>query len=415
VFKDRNILLVIAARFVSRIGGTAAFFVGTWGMAAYTFDATPRELATMMFGNSVAALLGSMIAGVLIDRYGPRRVMIGAEVLAIPAVLLVASADTFVVFAVFSAIFAFVGIPTYTASASFAPYLVSDREGLERVNASIEGAGSLAFVLGPALGAAVASVASLQAVFYVMAVSSVASIALVWGVRIDESSRTSGERHPLGEFVEGLKVSYGTRSLRYYILTGSAIWLGFGAFSALEPLFYRDVVGVGVTWIGWMNAVFGVGLVSGAALLPRLPQKIVTARGFAFMTALVGVGTVAYVGSSDLRFIAAGAVVWGLLIGATEPLLRTLIQLDSPHEYVGRIMGTTHYHRNAAELVPLAIAPGLAVAFGVQSVLIGGGVVVAVVALAGWGVAAGIDRTKAEAAEVSGAGVTAIPEADSAV
>ena len=48
------------------------------------------------------------------------------------------------------------------------------------------------------------------------------------------------------------------------ILAGTAVWFGFGAFSALEPLFFRDVVGVGVEWIGWMNTAFSVGLISGA-------------------------------------------------------------------------------------------------------------------------------------------------------
>ena len=79
--------------------------------------------------------------------------------------------------------------------------------------------------------------------------------------------------------------------------------------------------------------------------------------------------------------IAVGALLWGAVIGATEPLLRTLMQIDAPEEYVGRVMGTAQVHRSAGEIVPLALAPGLAAAFGVQTVMIAGAVLAAVVAL----------------------------------
>ena len=86
----------------------------------------------------------------------------------------------------------------------------------------------------------------------------------------------------------------------------------------------------------------------------------------------MGAGATIYVGTADLRVIAFGALFWGLVIGATEPLLRTLMQSDAPPEYVGRVMGTAQVHRSAGEIVPLALAPGLAAAFGVQPVMIAG-------------------------------------------
>jgi len=48
VFPDRNIALVTTARFVARLGGEAAFFIGVWGMAAYRFNATPTQIAALM-------------------------------------------------------------------------------------------------------------------------------------------------------------------------------------------------------------------------------------------------------------------------------------------------------------------------------------------------------------------------------
>ena len=393
MLKDRNILFVVLARSISRVGGSAAFFIGTWGMAAYTFHSSAPTLAWVMAGNSIAAIAGSMVAGVAIDRFGPKRVLIVAELLTVPSALALAWAPTFAIFVPLAWLFGLVGTPTFTAGSAFAPFLVEGRTSLKSVNTLIEGAGSLAFVLGPAVGAAIAAVDGPRSVFYAMVVASTAAAICAAFVHIDFTPRPGREYHALQEFRDGLKVSYSTPSLRYFILTGTAVWFGFGAFSALEPLFYRDVVGVGVQWINWINSAFGVGLVAGAAALPRLPSRIVSAQGLALMAALTGLGSILYVGTTDLRLICIGGILWGFVIGATEPLLRTLLHASSPHEYVGRIVGTAQYHRNAGELVPLAIAPTFAVAIGVQPTLIAGGVLVAVVALASLPIAARIDRS----------------------
>ena len=189
MLKDRNILLVVLARFVSRVGGSAAFFIGTWGMAAYTFHASAATLAWVMAGNSVAGIVGSMAAGVLIDRHGPRKVLIGAELLTIPTVVALTFAPTFAIFVPLAWLFGLVATPTFTAGSAFAPYLVGERDALQRVNAFIEGAGSLAFVLGPAVGAVVANLGGPRSVFLAMAVAAFVAAGLAYRVRIDETPR----------------------------------------------------------------------------------------------------------------------------------------------------------------------------------------------------------------------------------
>jgi MFS family permease len=393
---DRNTLLVIVARFVSRVGGTAVFFVGIWGVAAYTFHVSASSLAILMAGNSVAGIIGSILAGVFVDRKGPRWVLLVAEALTIPAVIALGFAHSYSVFVPLAWVFGLVGSPTFTAGASFAPYLVSGQKNLELVNGWIEAAGSAGFVLGPALGALVATVWGLTPVFWVTAFASALAAAVVWFVRIDVASREGRKQHALAELRDGLRVAYTTRAVRYALLVGTTVWFGFGAFSALEPLFYRDVVGVGVQWIGWINTAFSIGLVAGAWGLSKLPAKVVSARGLAILGALCGLGAVAYVGTTWLPTIAIGGALWGLVIGLAEPALRTMLQVAAPEGYVGRVVGASQYHREAGELVPLAIAPAAAAAFGVQPTLIAGGVIVAIVLALSWPAAASIDRELAE-------------------
>ena len=57
--RNRDLMRVAAARFISRAGGEAAFFVGVWGKAAYEFAATPAQLALLMGTMSIASIVPS--------------------------------------------------------------------------------------------------------------------------------------------------------------------------------------------------------------------------------------------------------------------------------------------------------------------------------------------------------------------
>ncbi len=391
---SRDLYRVVAARFLSRAGSEAAFFVGIWGKAAFQLNANAGELAVLMFTVAVSSIAGSFMAGALVDRWGPRRVLAVFEILFVPAAIAVAFAHDMAQLSVLVGIWALVGAPVVTASASFAPYLTRADLPLEKINAWIEGAASMAFAVGPAVGALLVRYATVDWVFVLDAVTSLVAALLVWGVHIVPPAKKPQEqkRHLFAELTEGLTTVYRQRPLRYYVLGGTLVWLAFGAFGALEPLFFRDVVGTSVEMMGWMNAIFGVGFLIGAALLPRMPRRIFSARGLAILVALVGMGTVLYVGSADLRIIALGALLWAGFIGLMEPLLRTLIHRDSPHDVVGRVIGASEVHRRVGELLPLGIAPALAGMFGVQAVMISGGLFATLVALLSLHEAGVVDR-----------------------
>ena len=399
LLRNPRIARVTAARLIARMGGEAAFFIGVWGMAAYTFRANPTEIAILMAVLAVSSMIGALIAGGLVDRFGPQRVLVGAQFVYVPIIIATTFVGSLTQLIGMCALLGLSTAPIMTATSSFAPYLADETNKIEGINALIEGSGALAFVLGPALGAIVAQTISLPAVFYVDAACTTIGALLVLGVATPPLPRDE-KANAWGDLAEGLKISYGLPGVRYYVLMGTLMWFSFGAFGALEPLFYRDVVGTGIETIGYMNSLFGLGIGCGAFLLTKLPARATSARGLAIGASLMGAGATIYVGTADLRVIALGSLFWGLVIGATEPLLRTLLQTDAPEECVGRVMGTAQVHRSAGELVPLALAPGLAAAFGVQKVMIAGAVLAGVVALATIPYAAKLDRGRRNARSV---------------
>ncbi|TLM77507.1 MAG: MFS transporter, partial [Actinobacteria bacterium] len=185
-----------------------------------------------------------------------------------------------------------------------------------------------------------------------------------------------------------------------YVLLGGLVWLGFGAFGALEPLYFRDTLHTQVSAIGWVNAVFAIGMIAGSALLTRLPARTVSARGLALMSVLTGLGALLYLAWPDVRLTAAGGFVWAIAIGILDPLSRTLIHRDTPHKLVGRVVGAGETLRTFGELAPLAVAPAAAALLGVRETMIAGGLLTAALSAATWFEARTVDRLTAGAAPV---------------
>ncbi|MEA1903278.1 MAG: MFS transporter [Actinomycetota bacterium] len=394
MLSNPSIRRVVVARLVSRIGGEAAFFVGLWGKAAFELDATPAQLATVMAALGVASLIGASMAGVLVDRFDPRRVLIYAEILFIPVALALIFADSIPTLAIAAFALGLVGMPVYTAIASFAPYLTEDEDELSKINGLIEGASWIAFIIGPALGAVLVATVSIDSIFVLDAATSAIGAILILPVKVRQLSKDTGESGGFKELKEGFSYSYSHHRLRFYIWIGSSVWLLFGTFGALEPLFFRDVLGTELETLGWVNSIFGVGLVAGTLIAGRLGAGFRTARVVTILVAMNAVGVLAYVGTDNLAVVVPSGAFWGLIIGMMAPLLRTMIQVNSPDEMVGRIMSVSHIHSEVGHLMPLAIAPWLAASFGVQQTLLGAGIGVAVVAMLFWPKARQLDRTR---------------------
>jgi predicted MFS family arabinose efflux permease len=386
---------VVLARFVSRIGGEAAFFVGIWGKAAFDLEATPSQLALVMGSLGVASLIGASVAGVLVDRFNPRRVIMWGELLFAPVVISMVLAETIPTLALITFFYGLVGAPIYTAISSFPPFLSDNESELAKMNGLLEAALWSAFVVGPAIGALIAGSVGVDGIFILNAVTSGVAALLVLPVRVRAMTGVETERiGGLHELREGLRFTYRSERLRFYIWLGSSVFLLFGFFSALEPLFFRDVVGVEVETLGWVNSLIGIGLLTGTWLGAKLPPRLRSARTLTVLVGLNALGVVAYVGTGRLPVVMTAGVIWGCLIGALVPLHRTLIQVNSPEQMVGRIMGVNQVHSEAGHLIPLTVAPALAALLGVQATMMWSGLVAVVAAAMFWPGATRLDRAR---------------------
>jgi MFS transporter, DHA3 family, macrolide efflux protein len=396
MLSDRNALRVALARFISRSGAEAAFFVGIWGKAAYEFDGTAGQIALVIAALGISGLVGSAVVGMLIDRFDPRKVLIAAEILFVPTALSLVWADSLNMLIALSALLGLVTAPVNASIASFPPFLTDNPDRLAKMNSLVEMSGMAALIVGTAIGGVLAKWVSIDAIFVFDAISSVLALIVIYGVRLvsDTPDDVPLKRDSMQDLKDGLRFSFGHHRLRFYLLAGASVWSMFGLFSALEPLFFRDILNEPPETIGFVNTVFGIGLVIGTWLVGRLPAGVRSARFVLVLVASNGLGAIIYVGTDRLPVVVAGGFIWAVLIGLFIPIFRTMLHVNSPRAMVGRVMGVSQMLAEFGKLGPLAAAPALAAVFGVQPTLAGGGVVLSIVAMSFWRTAKRLDETR---------------------
>lgn len=384
-----SLALLAASRLTCRLAVECCYFVGVLGTAAYTLGADAFAISAMAFINALFGGLGMMVSGPLCDRIGPRRTVLGANVLL--AVLFLGASFvplTLGSLGMVTACWTFaMGFQT-TGFVAYPPYLVADR-GLARANSIMETAANVAVIIGSLLGGVVAVVSSPQWVFLVGAVATALSAVCVWFLREDPaivaSRKATGPADPadageksrglkgrLAYMAQGVTYTFGHPALRLLLAMGFMGFLVFGAFDSLESLFYRDVLRVSADWMGWLTAVCGVGSVIGSALIMVIPRRWRGLQGCALMTMVLGLGTMVYVGTASVAVAALGQLILSIGWGGLVPIQNMLVQEHAPVEAVGRVGSVMRIGFQAAGVVPLFFAPVLAAMFGPQAVLFSG-------------------------------------------
>lgn len=282
---------------------------------------------------------------------------------------------------------------------SYPAYLTDDPVELKDINSAIAMFSNVSIIVGPTLGGFVAAAASSRAVFVLMMIFTVLALAAGWGFRQSAGQAATHEDKPAIGDITSDKASQGpdpnTSSRATFatsiktVFTNSVLALlfciiflsnfGYGAFDPLESFFYRDVLHVGVEWMGWLSSASGVGAVLGAVVALRLPPRFVSLKTLLVALMSVGLGSLLYVGTPYVGVALVGQIALGVAWGIVNPLHNTIVQTTAPLEQLGRVNSVMGFGNMFAGVAPLVIAPWLAATFGVQQTLVGAGMVVTAV------------------------------------
>jgi predicted MFS family arabinose efflux permease len=336
--------------------GDSVYYIALSWAAVQAGSAT--QAGVVMAVSAVPRALLMLGGGVVADRFGPRRVVIGSDavrcaaVLAVAALLFLTSPGLWplallaVVFGTVDAVF----MPAVGAL----PARVTSRDQLARVQ-GMRGLGiRFASIVGAPLGGLGVALGGAAAAFAFAGLLIAVSVPLLVSVRMRElptDDKTDARpASALGDLRAGLRYIRGHRVLAPLMLAIALGDLGFVGPLNVGLTLLADERGWGASGMGWVLSGFGTGAGAAALLLTvrgRLPYAGRVA-GWSIIAGSVAIGALAYV-PSVLAAVGIALLV-GLLAGLSGAMCGALLQTQSDPAYLGRVTAVSG-------LVSLGFAP----------------------------------------------------------
>ena len=382
LLRHRPFRLLWAAQLISSFGDAA-----TW-LALLILTQRLTGSTAAVAGTAVAIALPQLVlgllAGVMVDRWDRRRLLIASDLTRAGLVLgflAVTTADR--LWLLYGLAFATSAAATFFNPARgvlVAEVLPADR--LLSANSLSETSRVVAGVAGVALAGVLAGEWTLSLVFVLDAASFLVSAALVARIRAPVAATSEGRDAVGREVVAGLRLVFGSRLLRGVVVAGSVAMLGLGAVNVLLVPYVVDVLGAPETWFGALEGAQVTAMVLAGAALAAVGARL---RPTALVSGgLLGLGAV-------VAAMAAVTQVWqlvpllfavGWMITPVQASVTTILQTEVPPRLRGRAQASFSTLVGAAGLASMALAGGVAAAVGVRNVFLLSGLVAAAAGLA---------------------------------
>ncbi|MBZ5521301.1 MAG: MFS transporter [Acidobacteriia bacterium] len=328
------------AQLVSVFGDFLALF-GVISLITFRMHGNPVQITTVMLAFMLPMAIVSPPAGVFVDRWNVKRLMIASDL--IRALLVLALAMPFVtnvfhislIFAALSAVSSF-----FAPAQSVALRQLVAPQQLMAANAMMSQAMYAVRILSPAAAAALVSWMSEKACFYADSVSFAFSACMLATLALN---RPLGEKkeHSLraltSDFLAGNKFIFTHSGLAFVFIAMAASMLVMSAFTPLISIYVRDSLLAGPAFYGIVSSMIGVGLIAGTLLLTRWTSNLPRQNIVLFGLLGLGVGA-ALLGSFSFKWMAAvSTFTIGFAIAFVIVPAQTMTQQETPRDMVGRV------------------------------------------------------------------------------
>jgi DHA3 family macrolide efflux protein-like MFS transporter len=369
VFRKPAFTKLWTAQLVSTIGDSFTLLAA--GIYVYRITGSAMQVGLMLMATSVPTLLIGLFAGVLVDRFDRKRIMVIADflraalVLLIPILLPHSIVWLYVLVALISAISTFFS-PAFD---SVLPETATDEE-LTAANSMIAISSFGSTAVGFAASGLIASI-SIELAFYIDALTFVVSGLLISSVKITpfEVTESTNIKNVVRNLQVGIKYLFDNEVLRSLFIIGVPIWIGVGLWNTLLLPFAEQVLGASEFEYGLQEGLTSIGFVIGSLVMARFVNRL--REGQWIIVSLIGWGLVAtlYSLSSSLPLAIGLVTLSGFINAPWGVARRTLIQRNTEREIRGRVFGAFMTIGHVVLLIGMGIA-GLADVLGARLMML---------------------------------------------
>ena len=315
-------------------------------------QATPRQLGVLYAAETAPFLLAGLAAGVWVDRWPRRRILIAGDLAraillgSVPVSALVGALRIEQLYVVAL----LVGTATLffdVAYQSFLPVLVGRAHVLDG-NSRLEASRATAQIVGPGVGGVLVQVMTAPLAMAVDAVSFLVSGVLLLRVRAVEPRPRGAHDGLRAEMRDGVRAVLGNPLLRSIAGCTATSNLFSSALQAIFVLFTTTELGLSPSVLGFVLGGGSVGALLGALVTRRLARRVGTGRAIVVGISLGGAASVLIALAGGPAVLAAGVLVIAqALLGFGSVVYNvnqvSLRQAITPDEVQGRMNATMRF------------------------------------------------------------------------
>ncbi|OGC91121.1 MAG: MFS transporter [candidate division Zixibacteria bacterium RBG_16_53_22] len=329
--------------------GHGTSLIGTWmtniaiSWLVYRLTRSPFLLGFVAFAGQIPSLILAPLAGVLIDRWNRRRVVLTAQflamtqslTLAILAVTGVIQVWHIIVLRIFQGLVNAVDIP---ARQSFIVDMVEDKNDLGNAIALNSSMFNGARMIGPSVAGIIIALVGEWLCFLLDGLSYVAIIIALFSMRIKPRAANETTKPITQGLKEGFDYAFGFVPIRALILMVAMLSVFGFPYLVLMPIFAKDILGGGPNTMGFLMGAVGMGAVSGAIFMASRKSVVGLGRVMALSVMVFGVGIILFSLSRNLYLSLALLLFAGFGMMVQMASANTLLQTIIDDDKRGRVM-----------------------------------------------------------------------------
>ena len=391
VLRIRDFRYLFGGQVISDIGDGITMLLIL--LVIYDLTGSTAALALMAIAEAVPAFTVGLVAGVYVDRWDRRRVMMVSDLLRAVIVLafvLVQTPALVPLLYVLGFTQAAIGTFFRPARSALMPHVIP-ASGLPAAN----GLAQASQVIGTLVGAGLAGVifgtfGSGAAGFAIDSATFVISFLFIVRIsrsagRIDPAAVAANVRQGIGSSVlEGLRIVRGSRVLAGIVMSITVTMLGLGAVNVLfVPLIVGDLH-VSPSWMAGIEAAQTAGMIAAATLVAVLVRRLAPTTIITLGLAGIGVCIGFMAGVSAVWQVLLILLVVGFCVTPLQAMVQTLVQTAAGDATRGRVVSLVQASMSTASVASMAIGGVLGDLIGVRSVFLAAGGFVLLAAAVSW-------------------------------
>ncbi len=394
------------AQGVSILGDFLAIFA-VINLITFRWHGTPLQVTNVMIAYIIPITIVGPLAGVFVDRWNVKRVMIASDliraVLILGLIFVTRLEHIYVIFMLVSTVSSFFGPAQSVALRTLVPI-----HGLLSANALMSQAFYTMRIIAPATAGLLVYWLGENSCFYLDTASFIFSAAMLSTIAVmrivSAKGAAGGEksvRSLLRDYTAGSRFILTHPAISFVMIAMMTAMFVLSCFSPLISVYVRDQLHAGTRAFGLISAMIGVGLIVGTQTVNAVAKGF--SKKYVALCGLLGLSFATFVLALFKTSFLAGASMFGIgfAIAFIVVPTQTLMQQETPQDMLGRVSSSFMAVFSLSQLLGLVLSGSLADIIGLRRLFFFSAVVLALLTGAGY---LWLRDTKPEAKAIAAAG-----------